>query len=90
MLDGTILESNPPHRLVMTFRPLFAQGEAAPLSRVTWQIDEDDGQSKVTLIHEGLGDMDDLTLGIRDGWTRIVSGMKTMLETSGVSAAVPA
>ena len=90
MLDGTILESDPPRRLVMTFRPLFAQGEAAPLTRVTWQIDEDNGQSKVTLIHEGLGDMGEQGLGIRDGWTRIISGLKTLLETADVPGAVPA
>lgn len=89
MLDGTILESEPPRRLVMTFRPLFAGGEAAPLSQVTWQIEESDGQSKVTLIHEGLGDAD-LGQGIRDGWTRIISAMKTLLESADVPATVPA
>lgn len=86
MLDGTILESDPPRRLVMTFRPLFAGGEAAPLSRVIWQIEEDKGQSKVMLIHEGLSDLGDLGLGIRDGWTRIISAMKTLLETAAVPA----
>jgi uncharacterized protein YndB with AHSA1/START domain len=36
MLDGTTVESDPPHRLVMTFRPGWTgEGENTPVSRVT-------------------------------------------------------
>ena len=55
MLDGTIVESDPPRRLVMTFRPRWTgEGENAPVSRVTWEITPHEDQSKLALIHEGL------------------------------------
>jgi uncharacterized protein YndB with AHSA1/START domain/DNA-binding transcriptional ArsR family regulator len=82
MLDGTIVESDPPHRLVMTFRPIW-MGESAnpPVSRVTWEITPHEDQTKVALIHEGLALESDLGRDIQDGWTRIISAMKTTLET---------
>ncbi len=88
MLDGTIIESDPPHRLVMTFRPAWTgEGENAPVSRVTWEITPHEDQSKVAVIHEGL-DLDiDMGRGIQDGWAQVISGMKTLLETQRVPVA---
>jgi uncharacterized protein YndB with AHSA1/START domain/DNA-binding transcriptional ArsR family regulator len=88
MLDGTIVESDPPHRLVMTFRPLWTRdGEDAAVSRVTWEITPHENQSKLALIHEGLDPDSELGRGVQDGWTRIISGMKTYLETQRVPVA---
>ena len=82
MLDGTIVESDPPHRLVMTFHPIWTgEGENAPVSRVTWEITPLEDQSKLALIHEGLDLDSDLGRGVQDGWTQIMSAMKTYLET---------
>lgn len=87
VLDGTIVESDPPRRLVMTFRPLWTGlGENAPVSHVTWEIEPIDEQSKLTLIHEGIDLDSELNRGIREGWTRIVSAMKSLLETQGAPA----
>lgn len=82
LLDGTIVESDPPRKLVMTFRPLFmGGGEETPVSRVTWEIEPDEEQSKLTLIHEGLEPGSDIAREVRTGWTKIISAMKTVLET---------
>jgi uncharacterized protein YndB with AHSA1/START domain/DNA-binding transcriptional ArsR family regulator len=82
MLDGTIVESDPPHRLVMTFRPVWtAEGETAPVSRVTWEITPHEDQTRVALIHEGLDLDSEFGRGVQDGWTQIISAMKTVLET---------
>jgi uncharacterized protein YndB with AHSA1/START domain/DNA-binding transcriptional ArsR family regulator len=82
VLVGEILQSEPPHRLVMTFRPGWTgEGDAAPVSQVTWEIAPHEAQSKLTLIHEGLGTESELRIGVRDGWTQIISAMKTLLET---------
>ena len=71
MLDGTIVESDPPRRLVMTFHPLWTgEGENAPVSRVTWEITPHEDLSKLALIHEGLDLDSDLGAGVQDGWTR--------------------
>jgi uncharacterized protein YndB with AHSA1/START domain/DNA-binding transcriptional ArsR family regulator len=89
MLDGTILESDPPSRLVMTFHPAWTGvGEDAHLSQVTWQLEPHDGQTKLTLTHEGLDPDSDLGNGVRDGWAQIISAMKTLLETQGAPVAV--
>lgn len=82
MLDGTIVESDPPRRLVMTFRPVWTgEGADAPVSQVTWEITPHENQSKLAVIHEGLDLDSDLGRGIQDGWTQIMSAMKTYLET---------
>ncbi len=85
MLEGTIVESDPPRRLVMTFRPLWT-GEGTPESRVTWEITPHENQSKLALIHEGLDLNSDLGRGVQDGWTQIISAMKTVLESERVLA----
>ena len=91
MLDGTIVESDPPHRLVMTFRPLWTgEGEQVPVSRVTWEITPHEQQSKLALIHEGLDPESELAKGTADGWLQIISAMKTMLETQKVLVAAGA
>lgn len=88
MLDGAIVESDPPHRLVMTFRPVWTgEGDNAPVSRVTWEITTHEGQSKLALIHEGLDLESDLGRDVQDGWTEIISGLKTYLETQRVPVA---
>ena len=82
LLDGTIVESDPPHRLVMTFRPRWT-GDVmdAPVSRVTWEITPHEEQSKLSLVHEGLEVHGAMGQEIQDGWTHIISDMKTLLET---------
>jgi uncharacterized protein YndB with AHSA1/START domain/DNA-binding transcriptional ArsR family regulator len=91
LLDGTILESDPPRRLVMTFRPGWTGPDnAPPVSQVTWEIAPAEDQCKLTLIHEGLDFDGEFGGNVRDGWTRIISGMKTLLETQGAPVAAAA
>ena len=88
MLDGTIVESDPPHRLVMTFRPVWTgEGENTPVSRVTWEITPHEDQTKVALLHEGLDLDSDLGRGVQDGWTQIISAMKSVIERQGAPVA---
>ncbi len=88
MLDGTIVESDPPRRLVMTLNPVsMGEGLKTPVSRVTWEITPYEDQSKLTLIHEGLDFDSELGQGVQDGWTQGISAMKTYLETQRVPIA---
>jgi uncharacterized protein YndB with AHSA1/START domain/DNA-binding transcriptional ArsR family regulator len=81
MLSGEILESEPPRRLVMTFRPNWTgEGEAPPVTRVTWEISPDEDQSRLTLVHEGLDPDSAFGREVRTGWAKIMSAMKTVLE----------
>jgi hypothetical protein len=50
-------------------------------SRVTWEIDaEDGGVSKLTVVHDQLEGAPKTAESIA-GWTYILSGLKTLLET---------
>jgi uncharacterized protein YndB with AHSA1/START domain len=82
LAEGTIVESEPPHRLVTTFRTAWtAERDDSPDSQVIWEIEPHEDQSKVTLIHEGVVLETDLGPNFRDAWAKIASAMKTMLET---------
>lgn len=82
MLEGEIVESNPPHKLVMTFRPTFTGGEEAlRTSTVTFEIQQLGPSCSLTLTHYGLNPDAGITQGIGSGWAQILSGLKTLLET---------
>ncbi len=81
-LAGTILEIDPPTRLVTTFTPLWDGAEGAAETRVTWTIEEQGEVCKLTLVHEGLDTESGIGADIVEGWARILSGLKTVLETN--------
>ncbi len=82
LIEGTIIEIDPPRRLVTTFRPLWVgEAEGAAVTQVTWEIEPAGDACKLTLTHAGLEPGHPLSLGMIDGWARIVSGLKTLLET---------
>ena len=91
-VDGEVIESDPPSRLVHTFRMLMG-GEvmaAEGFTRITWEIEElQPGFFKVTAMHdlEGAPQLAALvsgeleTEGAGGGWPEVLSGLKTVLET---------
>lgn len=81
VVDGVILESDPPRRLVHTWVIRYDAAYAHETSRVTWLI-EPRGKSlcQLTLTH----DVTDAPLTaphVTNGWPFILSGIKTLLET---------
>jgi uncharacterized protein YndB with AHSA1/START domain len=80
--DNTVLECDPPRRLVHTWRSLYDPGLAAePESRVTWEIEaQPGGFAKVTLVHDRL-DSSPKTAASVKGWSYILSNLKTVIET---------
>ncbi|MDX2137337.1 MAG: SRPBCC domain-containing protein [Chloroflexota bacterium] len=83
MITGDVIESDPPRKLVTTFIPLWGDGLRNAPSRVTFEIEPRGAVCKLTLTHEDLG-TGHVGAGIIDGWTTILSGMKTLLETNSV------
>ena len=81
--DDTILESDPPRRLVHTWRSLYDPELAAePPSRVTWEINPlPGGITKLTVVHDQLEGSPKTAANVAGGWTFIISGLKTLLET---------
>lgn len=83
LLDGEVLESDPPRRLVTTFNARWSpEGDGGyPVSRVTYEITSTGEVCKLTLVHEDLAAGNPMTDGIFRGWSEILSGLKTLLET---------
>ena len=82
--DDTVLDADPPRRLVITYRGLYNPELAAePPSRVTWQIEPDQqGASLLTVVHDELDHAPKTAERVAGpGWMRVLSGLKTVLET---------
>jgi uncharacterized protein YndB with AHSA1/START domain/DNA-binding transcriptional ArsR family regulator len=86
--DDNILESDPPRRLVHTWRSLYDPELAAePPSRVTWEIEpQPGGVTKLTVIHDELENSPQTATHVAGGWMFILSGLKTLLETGSALA----
>ena len=80
---------DPPKRLVYSWRALYDPEVAAePESRVAWEITpQDGGYALLTVVHDRLDDSPKTAESVAGGWTYILSGLKSVLETgSGLSA----
>jgi DNA-binding transcriptional ArsR family regulator/uncharacterized protein YndB with AHSA1/START domain len=77
ILGGSVISADPPRRLVTSFQPHWG-GQPGRITRVTYEIEAHDGACRLTLIHDGLTEADG---GIREGWGKILAGLKTWLET---------
>jgi uncharacterized protein YndB with AHSA1/START domain/DNA-binding transcriptional ArsR family regulator len=73
---GTVLETVPPTRLVITFGD---PGDTDP-SRVTFTIEPYREIVKLTVTHENLADADELE-AISQGWPAVLANLKSKLET---------
>jgi uncharacterized protein YndB with AHSA1/START domain len=85
VLDGEVVESDPPRRLVQTWRAGWEQ-EAA--TRLTYDIkDGPGGVTSLTVTHELDGAPNTAAMvsgsveGAGGGWNEVLSGLKTLLET---------
>jgi uncharacterized protein YndB with AHSA1/START domain len=77
--DGEVLEIEPPHRLVMTF-DVTAEGLPEPASRVTYELSEGNGATKLVVTHDQFPPNSEVLKGISQGWPQILSSMKSYLE----------
>ena len=90
VVDGEVVEADPPRRLVHTYRFLFSDANKAEgFTRVTWEIEKvSAGFCKLSVTHELTGapvmaGMVSSTFNEQGagGWAWILSDMKTLLET---------
>jgi uncharacterized protein YndB with AHSA1/START domain len=78
---GKVVESAPPSRLVLTWS---APGDAANKekhTRVTFEIEPIDEMVRLTVTHDELEAGSDMLRSISEGWPRVLSSLKTLLET---------
>jgi uncharacterized protein YndB with AHSA1/START domain len=82
--EDPVLEWDPPRRLVHGWHSKWNEELAAEEpSRVTWEIEpQDDGTSLLTVVHDQLEGAPKTAASVAGpGWMRVVSGLKTLLET---------
>jgi uncharacterized protein YndB with AHSA1/START domain len=88
--DGEVVEADPPRRLVQTWRFLYEPLVSEGFTRLTWDIEEDDGGvTRLTVTHE----LENAPMTAEQvasvarifegggGWTMILSDLKSLLET---------
>jgi uncharacterized protein YndB with AHSA1/START domain len=97
VIDGEVVESDPPRKLVQTYRFLFNEAmKAEGFTRLTWEIEAtQSGFSRLTVTHEleGAPIMAAMvsssfseTMGT-GGWNWILSDLKTLLESGAAMGA---
>jgi uncharacterized protein YndB with AHSA1/START domain len=89
--DGEVVETDPPRKLVQTWRMLMDPAMADEgFTRLTWEIHEtQSGVSRLTVIHDvsGAPRISALVSGAMEdegaggGWPGVLSELKTLLET---------
>jgi uncharacterized protein YndB with AHSA1/START domain len=80
-IHGRILDIEAPRRLVMGFRPVWSDAAAAlPEGELAWDLREAEGRTVVTLEHRGLAAGSPMEAEIVDGWRRLLSNLKALVE----------
>ncbi|MGC2000529.1 MAG: SRPBCC domain-containing protein, partial [Candidatus Acidiferrales bacterium] len=74
---GKVLRSEPPKLFSYT----FAMGENNEMSRVTLELAPETEATKVTVTHDEWAEGDSAYAACADGWPRILSRLKTLIET---------
>lgn len=81
-LDCKILEIEAPNRLIHTFTMVYDPEMAADKpSRVSWVIEKQGEACRLTLIHDEFEGETKTYHSVEHGWSEILSGLKTLLET---------
>jgi uncharacterized protein YndB with AHSA1/START domain len=81
LLTGKVLEVVPPRRLVLTWVAPDDAANKAKHTRVTFEIEPIANMVRLTVIHDELEDGSDMHRSISEGWPRVLSSMKSFLET---------
>ena len=93
IVDGEVIEADPPSRLVQTWRLLMDPRTAEePFSRLTYEIEQVTGATRLTVTHEleGAPNLAAMVSGAFEtpgddaaggGWAWVLSDLKSLLET---------
>ncbi|WP_426501935.1 ArsR/SmtB family transcription factor [Dactylosporangium sp. McL0621] len=83
---GTVLEAEPPARLVITFED--SPEEDRKPSTVTFLVEPHQDIVRLTVTHERLANLD-MYRGISQGWPAVLANLKSLLETGEVLPQAP-
>jgi len=96
LIEGEVLECDPPTRLVQTWRAFFTPETAAEgFTRLTWELEEEQpGMTRLTVTHDVTDAPNVLASTTNDaklhegggGWAWILSDLKSFLENGPLTS----
>jgi uncharacterized protein YndB with AHSA1/START domain len=86
--SGSIVESDPPRRLVIRWQHLIkpelqAEGE----SLCTMELEPSEGAVRLSIVHSIERDASKFIEAVSGGWPKILSNLKSLLETGSIAVA---
>lgn len=78
---GTVQEVDPPRRLIVSWADPSDEGHEERFSRVTFEVEAHMGATRLTVTHDRLEEGSEMLEGITDGWPKVLSSLKSLLET---------
>jgi uncharacterized protein YndB with AHSA1/START domain len=85
IVQGTVLEHEPPRRLAYSFKPVhdaLFSGERP--SRVVFDLERQKDQVRLTVTHDDFAEDSKVLPNISKGWPLVLSSLKSYLETGRV------
>ncbi len=82
MVKGTILEIDPPRRLVHTYQFSHLQD---PPSRVTWELEQAGEEVIVRILHDQFDKQTKTYQMVKGGWAEILKNLKLWIETGDIA-----
>jgi uncharacterized protein YndB with AHSA1/START domain len=80
-LVGKVVEYNPPRRIVLSWADPADRDREEKYSRVTLEVEPYRGIARLTVTHDKLEPGSDMWEGITDGWPKVLSSLKSLIET---------
>ena len=85
IIQGEVLEYDPPRRLSHSFKPMHDEKFSAEQpSRVVYEIEQQRDQVKLTVTHDDFAPDTKVFANISNGWPLVLSSLKSYLETNRV------
>lgn len=78
---GEVLEVEPPRRLVVSWADPADRARKDRRSRVTFEIEPVADMVRLTVTHDDLEAGSEMQRKVSQGWPRVLSSLKTLLET---------
>jgi uncharacterized protein YndB with AHSA1/START domain len=80
-IEGKVVEVDEPRRLVLTWAGARDELLSEKASRVTFKIEPFLDVARLTLTHDKLEEGSKMLQGVTEGWPKVLSSLKTLLET---------